>query len=152
MLDRDLAALYGVETRALNQAVARNAARFPRDFAFRLSAREAAGLTSQIVTARSHGGRRNAPWAFTEQGVAMLSSVLRSPRAVAVNVAIMRAFVHLREMLSAHAELARRLDELEARTDGRFAQVFGAIRRLMAPPPDGDEPRRRIGFVAQRTT
>jgi hypothetical protein len=150
MLDADLAALYGVETRALNQAVRRNSERFPDDFMFRLTAREAAALTSQIVisnaggeTARGRGGRRTLPYAFTEQGVAMLSSVLRSRRAVQVNVEIMRAFVRLRRMLDSHAELAKKLDALEAKYDAQFKVVFQAIRQLMAPP---DKPRRRIGF------
>ena len=150
MLDRDLAALYGVQTKAINQAVTRNARRFPKDFAFRLTRAEAANLKSQFVTSSSHGGSRKASRAFTEQGVAMLSSVLKSERAADVNVAIMRAFVHLRALLATHADLMRRLDELERRYDGQFVQVFDAIRRLMAQPLAPDPPRRRIGFTAAR--
>ncbi|MEO8899750.1 MAG: ORF6N domain-containing protein [Candidatus Dormibacter sp.] len=145
MLDTDLAALYGVENRALLQAVRRNLGRFPEDFAFQLSAAEWAALRSQTVTSNAgRGGRRYAPWAFTEQGVAMLSSVLRSQRAAHVNVEIMRAFVRLRRLVAGNAELAARLDELEQRYDAQFKTVVDAIRQLMAPPPD--EPRPRIGF------
>lgn len=144
MLDLDLAALYAVEVKALNQAVRRNKERFPSDFMFRLTLREAAFLRSQIVTANAgRGGRRSAPYAFTEQGVAMLSSVLRSPRAVRVNIEIMRAFVQLRRALGANAELARRLDALEQKYDGQFRVVFQAIRQLMTP---SRSPRRSIGF------
>jgi hypothetical protein len=146
LLDSDLAELYGVETRVLNQAVARNRARFPEDFMFQLSPEEFGDLKSQFVTS-SWGGRRTAPYAFTEQGVAMLSSVLHSKRAIAVNIEIMRAFVRLRELLSGHAELARRLDELEKKYDAQFRVVFDAIRQLMAPP--ATPPRRRIGFHAE---
>jgi ORF6N domain len=132
MIDTDLATLYGVTVKALNQAVLRNRERFPSDFMFRLTASEAKSLRSQIVTAkRGRGGRRTAPYAFTEQGVAMLSSVLRSPRAVRVNIGIMRAFVRLRGRLMAHAELAQRIDELEQTYDGRFQVVIQAIRDLM---------------------
>ena len=143
MLDFDLASLYGVETRVLTQAVRRNIARFPVDFMFQLNAPELETLRSQSVISRSWGGRRHRPYAFTEQGVAMLSSVLRGPRAVAVNVEIMRAFVRLRRMLASHTGLARRLDELERRYDGQFRAVFDAIRQLMQPP---EPERRRIGF------
>jgi len=144
MLDADLAALYGVPTKALIQAVKRNRARFPADFMFELTAEEGARLRSQIVTSKSgRGGRRTLPYAFTEQGVAMLSSVLRSARAVAVNVEIMRAFVRLREMLAGHADLARKLAALERKYDTQFKVVFDAIRELMEPPV---KPRRRIGF------
>jgi len=143
MLDFDLAGLYGVETRALVQAVRRNIARFPADFMFQLTPTDLQILRSQSVISRSWGGRRYRPYAFTEQGVAMLSSVLRSPRAVAVNVEIMRAFVRLRRVLASHAELARRLDELERRYDGQFRAVFDAIRQLMQPP---EAERPRIGF------
>ena len=144
MLDSDLAALYAVEVKALNQAVRRNKARFPSDFMFRLTLRETALLRSQIVTANAgRGGRRSTPYAFTEQGVAMLSSVLRSPRAVRVNVEIMRAFVQLRRALGANAELARRLDALEQKYDGQFRVVFHAIRELMTPSRSS---RRSIGF------
>jgi hypothetical protein len=147
LLDADLAALYDVETRSLLQAVKRNAERFPQDFSFQLTNQEFNNLRSQIVTSSSGawGGRRTAPYAFTEQGVAMLSSVLRSPRAIAVNIEIMRAFVRLRAALASNKELARKLAALETKYDAQFKIVFEAIRQLMAPPP---EPKRRgIGFV-----
>ena len=145
MLDQDLAELYEVETRALVQAVKRNIERFPEDFMFQLSPKEFADLKSQIVTS-SWGGRRTAPYAFSEQGVAMLSSVLRSKRAVQVNVEIMRAFVRLRKMLATHAELAERLDALERKYNRQFKVVFDAIRQIMSPQPP---PRKRqIGFHA----
>ena len=144
LLDADLAALYGVETKVLLQAVRRNRERFPDDFMFQLTEEEFDDLRSQSVTS-SWGGRRYRPYAFTEQGVAMLSSVLRSPQAIAVNIEIMRAFVRLRELLASHRVLAKRLEELEAKTDSRFKQVFEAIRQLMLPP---DPPKKRqIGFV-----
>jgi hypothetical protein len=135
LLDATLASLYRVKTKALNQAVRRNRARFPADFMFRLTAAELADLRSHIVTSssRGHGGRRTRPYAFTEQGVAMLSSVLKSPRAIAVNVEIMRAFVRLRSMLAAHAELAARIDALEQKYDRHFRAVFQAIRQLIEP-------------------
>jgi len=134
MIDEDLAPLYGVPVKALNQAVSRNRERFPADFMFRLKASEAESLRSQNVTAKTgRGGRRNQPYAFTEQGVAMLSSVLRSPRAVRVNIEIMRAFVQLRRMMVAHVELVRKLDQLEQKYDGQFEMVFRAIRELMKP-------------------
>jgi hypothetical protein len=143
MLDADLAELYGVETKVLVQAVKRNLERFPEDFMFQLSQEEFAILRSQIVTSSDWGGRRYRPYAFTEQGVAMLSSVLRSRRAIQVNIEIMRAFIRLRQMLASHVELARKLDALEKKYDAQFKQVFEAIRQLMAPP----EPKRRpIGF------
>ena len=143
MLDADLAELYGVETRVLVQAVKRNLERFPEDFMFQLSREEFAVLRSQSVTSSNWGGRRYPPYAFTEQGVAMLSSVLRSQRAIQVNIEIMRAFIRLRQMLASHVELARKLDALEKKYDAQFKQVFEAIRQLMAPP----EPKRRpIGF------
>jgi hypothetical protein len=149
MLDADLAALYEVETRVLVQAVKRNAERFPEDFMFQLTVEETEQLKrlrSQSVTSNSpgRGGRRYAPYAFTEQGVAMLSSVLKSPRAIAVNIEIMRAFVKLRQTLASHKDLARKLAALEAKYDTQFKAVFEAIRQLMTPP----EPKRRpIGFV-----
>lgn len=144
MLDSDLAALYGVPTKALVQAVKRNATRFPPDFMFQLSAEEDAALRSQIVTSKpGRGGRRTRPYAFTELGVAMLSSVLRSPRAVMVNIEIMRAFVRLRRLLATNADLARRLAVLEKRYDTKFRVVFDAIRELMTPPR---KPKRPIGF------
>ena len=143
MLDRDLAELYGVETRILLQAVKRNKDRFPKDFMFQLDNKELVCLRSQIVMSKQRGGRRRPPYVFTEQGVAMLSSVLKSKRAVLVNVEIMRAFVRLRRLLSSHVDLARRLDALEAKYDSQFKAVFDAIRQLMEPPETG---KRRIGF------
>lgn len=146
ILDADLAALYGARTAALLQAVKRNLDRFPDDFMFQLSKREFKNLRSQFVTSSRWGGRRYPPYAFTEQGVAMLSSVLKSRRAVWVNIEIMRAFVRLRRMLASHAGLQRRLDELEKKYDEKFRAVFDAIRQLMKPP----EPKRaRIGFAAR---
>lgn len=143
LLDSDLAELYRVETKVLNQAIKRNLARFPADFMFALTQNEFIALKSQFVTS-SWGGRRTAPYAFTEQGVAMLSSVLHSDRAVAVNIEIMRAFVRLREILSSNAELARRLDDLEKKYDIQFRAVFDAIRQLMIPPASSKKVR--IGF------
>ena len=145
MMDADLAKLYGVTTFNLNKAVKRNSDRFPEDFMFRLSAQETAALTFQIGISKSRGrgGRRNAPYVFTEQGVAMLSSVLRSRRAVAVNIEIMRAFVRLREMIADQTQLLRRIDELENRYDAQFRTVFEAIRALVS---DEARPSRRIGF------
>jgi len=143
MLDADLAALYGVQTRVLVQAVRRHLNRFPDDFMFQVTKDEHDGLRSQSVISSAHGGRRYRPYAFTEQGVAMLSSVLNSPRSIQVNVEIMRAFVRLRRQLESNAELARRLDELEQKYDQQFRIVFDAIRQLMIPP---DPPRRRLGF------
>jgi hypothetical protein len=143
MLDRDLASLYGVTTGNLNRAVARNLGRFPADFMFPLTRQEFNDLIFHFGRS-SWGGTRKLPRAFTEQGVAMLSSVLRSERAVQVNVEIMRAFVRLRRMLSAHKDLARRLDDLERKYDTKFRVVFDAIRRLMAPV--GPKPKRVIGF------
>ena len=147
MLDADLAALYGVDTRTLVQAVRRNVARFPADFMFQLTKQEFDSLRSQIVIS-NRGGRRYPPYAFTEQGVAMLSSVLRSERAIQVNVEIMRAFVELRRMLASHADLARKLSTLEKKYDEQFKVVFNAIRELMAPP----EPKKKgeIGFSPSR--
>ena len=145
MLDADLAELYEIETKELNLAVRRNPERFPEDFRVQLSAQEFHNLRFQSVTSSSWGGRRYRPYAFTEQGVAMLSSVLRSPRAIQVNIAIMRAFVKLREILATHRDLARRLDEMESRYDAQFKVVFDAIRELMTPPLKS---RRRIGFTA----
>lgn len=145
LLDNDLAELYSVEPKALTRAVRRNSDRFPSDFMFQLSNDEWAALRCQIGTSNpGRGGRRYAPYAFTEQGVAMLSSVLRSERAVAVNIEIMRAFVRLREILASHTDLARRLDELEQKYDAQFRAVFDAIRQLMIPPETS--PKRRIGF------
>ena len=151
MLDRDLAAMYGVQTKVLNQAVRRNAARFPLDFAFTLTPAEAEILRSQSVTSKAPGGRRYAPRAFTEQGVAMLSSVLHSSRAIHVNIAIVRAFVRLREMLISHQDLPRRIDDLERKYDGNFSAVFDALRDLTSVRAD-DRRRKRIGFVASGDT
>ena len=138
LLDSDLAELYEVETKVLNQAVKRNIDRFPADFMFRLTREEVDVLNrSQTVTgSQKHRDPRYPPYAFTEQGVAMLSSVLRSERAVAVNIEIMRTFVKLRQLLASHSELARRLDDLEAKYDKHFQVVFEAIRQLMAPPAE----------------
>ena len=149
MLDRDLAGLYGVETKALNQAVRRNLGRFPADFMFQLTPEESERLRSQSATSNpSRGGRRYAPLVFTEQGVAMLSSVLRSERAVQVNVEVMRAFVKLRQLLATHKDLARKLEALEQKYDAQFKVVFDAIRQLMSPPtPSRPKP---IGFRAVR--
>ena len=144
ILDADVAALYGVETRALVQAVKRNADRFPSDFMFAVTPAEMRILRSQSVMSSSWGGRRNAPFAFTEHGVAMLSSVLRGERATIVNIEIMRAFVGLREALASHAALVRKLDALEQKFDGQFQVVFNAIRGLMKPPATR---RKQIGFV-----
>ncbi|HET9227856.1 MAG TPA: ORF6N domain-containing protein [Thermoanaerobaculia bacterium] len=144
ILDVDIAALYGVETRTLVQAVKRNLDRFPQDFMFQLTTEEVSNLRYQFGTS-SRGGRRYLPYAFTEQGVAMLSGVLRSEQAVKVNVEIMRAFVRLRRMVNEQAELARKLDALEERYDEQFKVVFDALRELMAPP-EPDAEGRRIGF------
>lgn len=148
MLDRDLAQLYGVETKVLNQAVRRNQARFPSDFMFQLTADEAEILRSQTVTLKGGRGRHTKypPYAFTENGVAMLSGVLSSERAIAVNIEIMRAFTRLREVLANHETLVRRLDEIEKKYDKRFSAVFEAIRQLMAPTPVPKKPP--IGFHA----
>lgn len=145
MLDRDLAALYGVTTSALKQSVRRNSERFPNDFMFVLNKSEFENWRSQIVISNSDRmGIRYPPMAFTEQGVAMLSSVLRSQRAVAVNIQIMRTFVRLRQMLASNAELAKKLDDLEKKYDHQFSAVFDAIRKLMTP----QEPQRKqIGFT-----
>jgi hypothetical protein len=168
MLAEDLAGLYEVEVRALNQAVSRNAERFPADFMFQLTGDEAAVLKSQIVISSSgedatalksqsvisntvedtpspgHGGRRRPPYAFTEQGVAMLSSVLRSPRAILVNVEIMRSFVRLRRVLASNADLAWKLAALEKKYDVQFKVVFDAIRALMTSPDT--KKKRAVGF------
>lgn len=166
MLDADLAQLYGVETRAVVQAVKRNAPRFPADFMFQLDDDEFAALRSQTVISNvagtGRGGRRTAPYAFTEQGVAMLSSVLSSERAVAVNIEIMRTFVRVRELAVTHQDLAKRLAELEKKTElvamqhesfsrntrNQLRQVFDALRELMTPPEPAKRP---IGFVAPKT-
>ena len=133
ILDEDLAELYGVEVKRLNEQVRRNLDRFPADFMFQLTTQEFTDLKSQFATASQWGGRRTPPYAFFEQGVAMLSSVLHSKRAVQVNIEIMRTFVRLRKLLASNVELAERLDQLEAKYDGQFRTVFEAIRQLMAP-------------------
>jgi hypothetical protein len=148
MLDRDLAALYGVETRALNQAVKRNGARFPADFMFELTREEIEGI-SQFVISSPDLRFSKTVHAFTEQGVAMLSSVLNSERAILVNIAIMRAFVQLRQLLASHDDLARELAELESKYDAQFKAVFDALRQLMAP---AKRPRREIGFHVKEPT
>lgn len=159
MLDSDLAVLYDVQTKVLVQAVKRNIERFPSDFMFQLSIEEWAALRSQTVTSNiGRGGRRTAPYVFTEQGVAMLSSVLGSPRAIAVNIEIMRTFVRVRALVTTHQDLAKRLSELEEKTElidmrhdsfsrntrTQLRQVFDAIKALTMPP---DPPKRPIGFV-----
>jgi phage regulator Rha-like protein len=148
MLDHDLAELYGVEIRVLVQSVKRNLNRFPSDFMFQLTVEENAALRSQIVTLKGGRGqhRKYLPYAFTEQGVAMLSSVLRSKRAVQVNIEIMRAFVRLRQILASNAQLARKLDALERKYDAQFKVVFDAIRQLMTPP---EPEKRKIGFIVK---
>jgi hypothetical protein len=143
MLDTDLAKLYRVPTKAINQAVKRNTNRFPVDFMFQLTSEETTALRSQFVTSKNRGGRQYRPYAFTEQGVAMLSSVLHSERAIQVNIAIMRAFVQLRELIGSNKGLARRLNELEKKYDSQFRVVFDAIRELMAEP---ESKVKRIGF------
>lgn len=144
MLDSDLAVLYGVPTKRLNEQVRRNKSRFPKDFMFELTDKEGAVLRSQIATSNvKAGGRRYLPYAFTEQGVAMLSSVLNSDRAIKVNIAIMRAFVQLRQLLSTHQELAEKLRELEKKYDKQFVVVFEALRELVVPPPVKSNP---VGF------
>lgn len=146
MLDVDLAELYGVETGHLNRAVKRNSDRFPEDFVFSLSVQEVADLKCQIGISSSWGGRRSPPYAFTEQGVAMLSSVLRSKKAALVNVEIMRTFVKMREMISAHSELATRIKQLERKIgkhDQEIVVLFEAIKELMKPI---ESKKRRIGF------
>jgi phage regulator Rha-like protein len=148
MVDADLAELYGVTTKVFNQAVKRNRSRFPSDFMFQLSAAEVRALRSQIVTSkRGRGGRRYRPYAFTQEGIAMLSSVLNSERAMQVNIAIMRAFVSLREVAANYANIARKLVELEGRCDGNDANiklVFDALRKLIRGPAPR---RKRMGFV-----
>ena len=146
MLDSDLAVLYGVETKTLNRAVSRNMERFPDGFMFELTTEEYERLRCQFGTSNvGRGGRRYLPMVFTEQGVAMLSSVLRSKRAIQVNIAIMKTFVRLREWMATHRDLAQKLAALERKYDSQFRVVFDAIRKLMEAP---EPPRRRIGFHA----
>jgi hypothetical protein len=152
MLDSDLAELYQVETKVLKQAVRRNIDRFPPDFMFELSENESNSLKnslrSQIVTSNesAKGGSRYTPFAFTEQGVAMLSSVLRSPTAIAVNIAIMRAFVLLRQMATEYSELLKRIEDLEESTDAQFSEVYAALTKILSAPPPAP-PRKPIGFI-----
>ena len=146
MLSVHLAALFGVKPRVLIQAIKRNMERFPKDFMFQLSQAEWGNLKSQIVTSSWGGLRRAVPYAFTEQGVAMLSSVLRSKRAILVNIEIMRTFVRLRQLLASNEELARRLDAIENKYDQQFKVVFDAIRQLMTPP---EPKKRKIGFLVR---
>ena len=145
LLDEDLAELYGVETKRLNEQVRRNISRFPDDFMFQLNADENASLRSQFATLKTGRGghRKYLPSVFTEQGVAMLSSVLNSERAVQVNITIMRAFVQMREFAASNRVLTRRLDDLENKYDSQFKAVFDAIRQLMATPVKGEK---QIGF------
>lgn len=144
MLDSDLAELYEVETKVLIQAVKRNIDRFPSDFIFQLTNQEVIGLRSQFVTSNpGRGGRRYSPYAFTEQGVAMLSSILKSKKAIEVNILTMRAFVKLREMIASNKDLAIKLEELEKKYDAQFKIVFDAIRQLMTPP---EPKKKKIGF------
>ena len=147
MLDSDLADLYGVETKRLLESIKRNRERFPADFMFQLTEKESQFLRSQFATSniRTRGGRRYLPYAFTEQGVAMLSSVLRSKRAIHVNIEIMRAFVRLRHLLVSHKELADKIDRLEKKYDAQFKVVFDALRALMQP---SIPKKRAIGFHA----
>ncbi len=146
MLDSDLAALYSVPTKVLVQSVKRNIERFPSDFMMQLTVEEFRSLRSQIVTSNRRGGRRYRPYAFTEQGIAMLSSILRSDRAIRVNVEIMRTFVRLRRVLASHAELEQKLLELEKKSEARFEAVFKVLRELMNPP---ERRKPRIGFISQ---
>ena len=154
MFDMDLAQMYGVPTKSLNLAVKRNVARFPKDFMYRLTGREAANLRFQIETS-SWGGRRYLPYAFTQEGVAMLSSVLNSERAVQVNIQIMRVFVRLRRLIISHKDLARKIDGLERKVgehDAKIVRVFDAIRQLMAVPRSGDGYKKtKIGFIVDRS-
>jgi hypothetical protein len=147
MLDADLAVLYAVSTKRLNEQVRRNRSRFPGDFMFQLTGEEVRSLRSQFATSKKgRGGRRYSPLVFTEQGIAMLSTVLNSERAIQVNIEIMRAFVRLREMIATHKDLARKLEALEKRYDAQFKVVFDAIRELMAPPTPK---KRKIGFLVK---
>ncbi|MGA2135007.1 MAG: ORF6N domain-containing protein [Bryobacteraceae bacterium] len=148
MLDSHLAELYEVPTKVLNQATRRNAARFPKDFMFQLTREEAESLRSRFVTSKEgRGGRRYLPYVFTEQGVAMLSTVLNSERAIAVNIAIMRTFVRLRQILATHKALAERLDAMEKKYDQQFKVVFDILKQLMEPPA---KPKRPLGFLPPR--
>ncbi len=144
ILDGDLARIYGITTKRLNEAIKRNPARFPSDFAFRLTRQEVANLRSQFATSSSYGGTRYLPYAFTEHGAIMAATVLNSPQTVQMSLFVVRAFVKMRDALTGHRDLARKLEELEKKYDNQFRVVFDAVRQLMNPP----EPRRRrsIGF------
>ena len=144
MLDKDLAILYGVETRVLIQSVKRNIKRFPGDFMFQLTKEEASNWRSQIVISKNWGRRRYLPYAFTQEGVSMLSSILNNERAIMVNIQIMRAFVSLRRIALTYTGLKRKIDDMEKKYDSQFSVVFEAIRKLLEPPPE--KPKRRIGF------
>ena len=146
MLDSDLAALYGVETKMLLRAVKRNVERFPDDFMVQLTKEEFDNLKYHFGTSR-WGGRRYLPYAFTENGVAMLSSILNSPKAIQVNIQIMRTFAKLREMIASHKDLAKKLSELEKKYDGQFQIVFEAIRQLIEVE---ESPKRKIGYISER--
>ena len=145
MLDADLAALYGVSVKRLNEQIKRNTKRFPEDFAFKLTDKEWNNLKSQIATSSSHGGRRKLPYAFTEHGAIMAANVLKSEQAETMSVAVVRAFVKLRRMALSVEALARKVAALEQRYDASFSAVFDAVRQLMTPP---EPPRRKIGFDA----
>ena len=154
MLDSDLARVYGVPLKRLNEQVKRNGARFPADFAFQLAVQEFADLKSHFATSSSHGGKRKLPWAFTEHGAIMLASVLKSPVAVQASVRVVRAFVFLREQLACNKELTRQFNELEKRVSGHdaaIARLFEAIRQLIEPPPRPKN-RREIGFHIRETS
>ncbi|MCI0682170.1 MAG: ORF6N domain-containing protein [Gemmataceae bacterium] len=150
MIDSDLAGLYGVPTHRLNEQVRRNKSRFPTDFAYQLTQQEFTVLTSQFaISSSSHGGRRKLPWAFTEQGVAMLSSVLRSPMAVRVNIEIMRAFVRLRRLLATPGEIVAQLTKLADTVqlhDEQIKLIDEVLRKMMEPPPAPEKPKGRFGF------
>jgi hypothetical protein len=147
MLDSVLATLYGVTTKRLNEQVRRNLRRFPADFMYQLSKEEFESLRSHFATSSSWGGRRTRPYVFTEQGIAMLSSILNSDRAIDANIQIMRTFVKLREMIASHKDLARKLEELEKKYEGQFQIVFEAIRQLIAVE---EKPKRKIGYIRER--
>ncbi len=149
MVDSDLAAIYGVSTKRLNEQVKRNVRRFPADFMFRLRKEETENLRSQFATS-SWGGRRYQPLAFTEHGAVMLASVLNSQIAVSASLQVVRAFVKLRDMIASHRDLARRLDNLEKKYDAQFRGVFDAIRELMDPPKPQEKPKPPIGFLPHK--
>ena len=146
MLDNDLAALYQVSTKRLNEQVKRNLKRFPDDFMIRLTEEENNSLRSHFATLKRGKHKKYLPYAFTEQGVAMLSSILNSERAIQVNIAIMRAFIKLREVMSTHKDLARKIDDMEKKYDAQFKVVFEAIRRLLTPP---EKSKKQIGFYKE---